>query len=339
VPADQGARAGVTALAEIVESVLANPGLRAKAEIALVGEVLGGTDWLGGPGDDGAVVSVGEARVVACGEAMFPPFVAADPHGAGFAAVLTNVNDLAAMGAEPLGIVDTVVGPEHVARAALAGMRAASELYDVPILGGHLTVHDGPPSISAFGVGSAPAPLSVTRAAAGQSLVVAAALDGEMRADFPFFPAFRARGKRCAGDVRLLAELARAGACVAAKDISMAGLVGSLAMLLECGGHGVTVDLGSVPVPAGVAWTRWLNCFPSFGFLLCVPPGREAECLDAFAARDLAAAVVGTLDDSGDLALRAGDERATVLRLDDFRVTGLPPTSARRRSLGSSEQN
>jgi hypothetical protein len=177
--------------------------------------------------------------------------------------------------------------------------------------------------VSAFGVGDAPAPLSVTRAEPGQSLVVAAALDGEMRPDFPFFPAFRARGDRCAGDVRLLGALARDGVCVAAKDISMAGLIGSLAMLLECDGLGVTVDLDAVPTPAGVPLTRWLNCFPSFGFLLCVPPGREDECLAAFAGRDLAAAVVGTLDDSGELAVRSGDERELVLRLDEFRVTGL----------------
>jgi selenophosphate synthetase-related protein len=316
-------------LAEIVESVLTNPGLRAKAEIGLVGEVLGpeatgGTDWLGGPGDDGAVVDAAGTRVVACGEAIFPPFVAADPHGAGFAAVLTNVNDLAAMGAVPLGIVDTVVASEPVARRVLAGIREASLLFDVPIVGGHLTVFDGAPAVSAFGVGHAEAPLSVTHARPGQSLVVAAALDGEMRPDFPYFPAFASRGDRCAGDVRLLGQLARDGVCVAAKDISMAGLVGSLAMLLECDGLGVTVDLDAVPTPAGVPLTRWLNCFPSFGFLLCVPQGREAECIAAFAERDLAAAVVGTLDDSGELALRRGDEQALVLRLDEFRVTGLP---------------
>ncbi len=322
--ADCGAPDGAVSLAELVASVLANPALAAKAEIGLVGEVLGGTDWLTGPGDDGAVLQMGGTGVVACGEALFPPFVAVDPRGAGFAAVLTNVNDLAAMGAEPLGIVDTLVATEAVAREALLGMRAASRLFDVPIIGGHLTIHDGPPALSAFGIGSTSAALSVTRARAGQSLVAAAALDGEMRPDFPYFPALRSRGTRCAGDVRLLPALARDGTVVAAKDISMAGLVGSLAMLLEQRGLGVTVDVDAVPAPAGVPLVRWLNCFPSYGFLLCVPPGREVGCLAAFAARDLAAAVVGTLDGSGEIALRRGTERATVLRRDELRVTGLP---------------
>lgn len=315
---------GPESLAGLVAAVLAHPGLTAKAELGLVGEVLGGSDWIGGPGDDGAVVAAGDTRVVACGEAILPGFVAADPHAAGFAAVLTNVDDLAAMGAVPLAVVDTVVGPEPLARAVLTGMREAGELFDVPIVGGHLTIHDGPPAVSAFGVGEAPVPLSVTRAAPGQSLVVAAALDGTMRPDFPFFPAYAARGRRCAGDVRLLAELAADGRAVAAKDVSMAGLVGSLAMLLEPTGLGVTVELDALPRPAGVPMRRWLTCFPSYAFLLCVPPGRERECLAAFAARELAAAVVGTLDGTGELALRRGPDRVTALRLDADRVTGLP---------------
>ena len=38
-----------------------------------------------------------------CGEAISPPFVAADPFGAGAAAVVTNVSDVRAMGGRPLG--------------------------------------------------------------------------------------------------------------------------------------------------------------------------------------------------------------------------------------------
>lgn len=321
-------------LSEIVASVLANPGLHGKAAIGSLlepgpGEDTGNadgasTDWITGPGDDGAVLDAGGTPVVACGEAILPAFVAADPRGAGFAAVLTNINDLAAMGALPLGIVDTVTGPEPLVRSVLAGIREACRLYRVPLVGGHLTLHDGPPSLSAFGIGHAPAPLSVTRAAPGQALVVAAALDGERRGDFPFFPAFRARGERCAGDVRLLAQLASDGVCVAAKDISMAGLLGSLAMLLECAGLGVTVNLDAVPTPAGVPMTWWLNCFPSFGFLLCVPPTQQERCLAAFAERDLAAAVVGTLDDSGQLSVSAGGETLPVLHVDDTAITGIP---------------
>jgi selenophosphate synthetase-related protein len=316
----------------LAAAVRAFPGLRNKAPIAMVAEVFGATDWLTGPGDDGALVG---GDLVVGGEAIAPGFVAHDPYGAGVAAVLANVNDLAAMGAVPLAIVDTVVASADVARLALEGMRYAAGLYDVPVVGGHLTLHDGPPAISAFGLGrltgaGAATVLSVTRAAAGQRLVVAAVTDGSMRADFPFFRSFDERDTRLAGDVRVLPEVAATGACVAAKDVSMAGLIGSLAMLLEANRLGVTVDLDALPAPAGVDLTRWLTCFPCFAFLLCVPAGREDDCLRPFHARGIEAAVVGTLDPTGRVAVASGGRIATVLDLAAETVTGLAGDDAAR---------
>lgn len=322
-PATAGARTG---LADLVASVRANPSLRAKSAIGLVREVFGDTDdWLTGPGDDGAGVSVAGTTVIACGEALWPPFVRRDPYGAGIAAVLANVNDVAAMGATPLGIVDTVVAEREVARRVLEGMRDACGLYDVPLLGGHLTEHPGEPAVSAFGLGEATRPLSVANAAPGQSLMVVCAVEGDLRADFPFFRSFRVRGERCAGDVRLLRQVADTGDCVAAKDISMAGLVGSLAMLLEHSRLGVTVDLSAVPRPDSVPLDVWLQCFPSFGFLLCAPSGREEALARPFLDRGLRAEVVGRLDHTGLLRLRDGDDEAVALDLNQDTVTGLRP--------------
>ena len=299
------------------------PGVRAKADIGLVAEVLGSGDWFAGPGDDGAVLPDGAGSVVVGGEAILPAFVAADPYGAGIAAVLTNVNDLAAMGARPVALLDTVVGTAEVTREVLRGMRWAAGRYDVPIVGGHLTRYDGPPALSAFGIGRAERVLSATAAAAGQVLVLGCCLDGAMRTDFPFFRSFEQRGDRLAGDVRLLAELAATGAAVAAKDVSMAGLVGSLAMLLEPGRLGVTVDLDTVPAPAGVPLADWLCCFPAFAFLLTCPPGRVEDCLAGFRARGLTAAALGELDDTGQVRLTYAGEAATVFDLAREGVTNL----------------
>ncbi|SNS71345.1 hypothetical protein SAMN05421812_101518 [Asanoa hainanensis] len=311
-------------LDEVVAAVRNNPAAQAKQAIRLVSEVLGDHSWVAGPGDDGAALDADGGTVIACGEALFPPFVRADPYGAGIAAVLANVNDVAAMGGLPLGIVDTVVGDEATARRALEGMRYAADLYRVPIVGGHLTISDGPPAISAFAVGSARAVLSTTRVRAGQDLVVAACLQGVMRADFPFFPSFEERGKDLADDVRLLHTIANAGHAAAAKDISMAGLVGSLAMLLEWGGFGATVDLDAVPAPPGVALSRWCTCFPCYGFLLTCEPATTDDCVRSFTARGLAAARVGAIDATGVIALRSGD------RVVD--VASAPATGLRRPS-------
>lgn len=310
-----------TDLAALVRS---HPGLRGKAAIGLVREVLGPTDWLTGPGDDAAVVAdCGGRTILAGGEALWPPLVAADPFGAGVAAVLTNVNDLAAMGARPKVILDTVIADASVAREVLGGIAYAARLYDVRVAGGHLTVRDGQPAVSAFGVGEAIAVLSTQHVAPGLDLMLACCLEGTMRADFPFFTSLEERGDRLAGDVLTLAATAEAGEAVAAKDVSMAGLVGSLAMLLESRGAGATVDLDALPRPARVDLGQWLVCFPAFAFLLCVPPERVEACAARFHARGLACARIATLDDTGLVRLRGGAEVATVLDLTKEPVTGL----------------
>ena len=322
--------AGLTArqqLDHVVAAVASNKSIAAKREIGLVSDAIGSSGFVEGPGDDGAAIAIGQTLGIVCGEALWPPFVAADPRGAGIAAVLANVNDVAAMGAVPLAIVDTIAADEGTAREILSGLAYASSLYRVPIVGGHLTITDGPPSLSAFALGQTDNVLSTTNVAAGQDLVVAACIEGSMNSEFPFFASFAERGASLGDDVRLLAQIARDDIAVAAKDISMAGLIGSLAMLLEWGSFGAELDLDILPTPRGVSLADWCTCFPCFGFLLCCEPSRTDECLEVFTSTGLAAAKVGSINDSGRVEILAGGERRVVLDLLEQTVTGLIRTS------------
>jgi hypothetical protein len=103
----------------------------------------------------------------------------------------------------------------------------------------------------------------------------------------------------------------------------MAGLLGSLAMLLEYGRLGACVDLDALPRPAGVPLPQWVVAFPAFSFLLCAPPERVADCRRPFLERGLSCEPVAVLDGSGELRVRLGDAEALVLDLTRDRVTGL----------------
>jgi selenophosphate synthetase-related protein len=319
---------GASELDEVARRFRDNAALRAKASIGVVSEVLGPTDWLTGPGDDAAALpSPGDGYLLAAGEAMWPPFVEADPFGAGVGAVVANVNDVAAMGGRPVGLVDTIVGPESVARAVLEGMHHASGLYGVPVVGGHLTVRDGPAAVSAFVLGRAEVPLASRNAAPGSDLLVTVALDGRMHERFPYFSALSSRADALAGDLELLPRAAERGWCLAAKDVSMAGVLGSLAMLLEASGSGVRMDLDRLPRPAGVSLPAWTEVFPSFGFLLCAVPAHADACIASFRDRGLACERVGVLDATGELRVRSGGQERTLLDLRHQAVTGLGRSS------------
>ena len=334
----------VHTLDALAATIRSAPGWQAKAHIAVVRERFGPSDWLRGPGDDGAIVSVGDEEVVACGEAILPAFVEHDPYGAGVAAVLTNVNDVAAMGAVPLAIVDTIVGPTETCRAVLDGLRFASELYDVPIVGGHLTNSDDRVALSAFAVGRCPGPvLSATRVAPGQQLALVACLEGRMRVRLPVLPVVRrARARARRGRSSARRSRRADGVVVAAKDVSMAGLFGSLAMLLEATRCGASIAVESVPVPDGVAFDAWAMCFPCFAFLVTMPLETEDRCRRAVEGRGLTYAPLGRIDGSGVLALTDGGDTATLIDLNADAVTGLRESDApsaraarRRRSPAS----
>jgi hypothetical protein len=59
----------------------------------------------------------------------------------------------------------------------------------------------------------------------------------------------------------------------AAKDVSMAGIAGTLGMLAEASGCAAVLDVARVPRPAGAAAGDWLSCFPGFAMITTGPQG------------------------------------------------------------------
>ena len=66
-------------------------------------------------------------------------------------------------------------------------------------------------------------------------------------------------------------------------------------MLAECSGVGVTIDVTRVPKPPAVPLDRWLQTFPSFGYLLAVAPTNLAALLACFRDRGIAADDIGNI--------------------------------------------
>ncbi len=308
---------------EVVAVVRRHAGVSGKGAIAQVCDFVGTGDPLHGPGDDGAVVELDGARAVVCGEAIAPAFVEQDPYGAGIAGVLANVNDVAAMGGVPTAIVNTVVGRDADVTEVLRGLSDAARMYDVPIVGGHLTRADASTSLSAFALGQVRSPLSMANVQPGQAVLFAACLDGTMRPDFPFFSSISQQAGTLARDVRLLAQVADAGLAVAAKDVSMAGAVGSLAMLLEFTRYGTRLDLRRMPIPADTDPLRWLVAFPTYAFWLTTPVDRAAECTAVFEQHGLVCAQVGQVTAASQLIVEDGDSEAVLMDLATETITGL----------------
>ncbi len=233
----------------------------------LAGLSLGGGGWVG---DDGAPVP-GSDLVAAC-DAIVPSLVEREPRWAGWCGVLVNVNDLAAMGATPVGLLDAV-GARSAAAAAevIAGLRDASQAYGVPVLGGH-TQLDVPAALSVTALGRAEHPVPAGGGRAGDRVALTVDLHGRWRPGHTGRQWDSTSSRRGEDLRRLLGTLVRTPSA-AAKDVSMAGLVGTLGMLAEASGCAAELEVALVPRPAAARVGDWLACFPGFGLLTADRPG------------------------------------------------------------------
>lgn len=247
-------------------------------------------------------------------EGFVADFVAADPWFAGYCGVMVNLSDVAAMGGEAIAIVDALWSDgESGAAPVLKGLRDAAERYGVPLVGGHSNLRAPDGQLAVAVLGRTEQPITSFDARPGDSVIVATDLRGRFRDPFPWWDASTdADPLRLREDLKLLPALANSRQVTSGKDISMAGVVGTAMMLAEASGVGMTIDLDALPKPDEVSLDRWLPAFPSFGFIVTARPDKAEAVIQSFASRDVACALVGTVETGSRLDILSQGTRACV---------------------------
>ncbi|ULQ47070.1 sll0787 family AIR synthase-like protein [Flagellatimonas centrodinii] len=303
-------------LNDLVAALREGNGVAHKRDIAAVVGALGiGGDSAIAVGDDcAAIAQPGAAgHLLLAIEGFIPHFVEADPWFAGWCGVMVNVSDVYAMGGRPTAIVNALWGrgDDRTGRL-LDGMRAAARCYQVPMVGGHSNLRCEEDQLAVAILGHATRLLTSFDARPGDRLLVALDLRGAYRPPFAHWNCTTdVDPARLRADLDLLPMLAEAGLCRSAKDISQAGVLGTLMMLMECSGVGARIAVDNVPRPPGVDPLRWLTTtFPSYGFVMAVNARHCDAVIRCFADRGLVCADVGCCDDSAQLHVeRAGASR------------------------------
>ncbi|HTZ01053.1 MAG TPA: sll0787 family AIR synthase-like protein [Xanthobacteraceae bacterium] len=303
------------ALREIVATLRQSRGIAAKRDIASVAARLAlSTDSPIAVGDDCAAIPDGEGYLLLAIEGFINEFVARDPWFAGWCGVMVNVSDVAAMGGRPLAVVDAMwADGDDKAAPLLAGLRAAAAAYGVPLVGGHTNLRTDRGQLAVAILGRARRLLTSFDARPRDRLIAAIDLRGAYREPFANWEAATdAPPARLRADLELLPAIAESGLAVAAKDISQGGVVGTAMMFAECSRLGVTIEIGRVPKPDTVALERWLQTFPSYGYLLAVSEGNVPAVLGRFEGRGIAAADCGVFTAEPRVMLRDGDRAETL---------------------------
>lgn len=244
-----------------------------------------------GLGDDAAILDVpAGARLVASTDTSYEGvhfrrdwlFL----HEVAWRATTASLSDLAAMAAQPLGLLVALTLPDPGELDDLAdGVADAARAAQCPIVGGDLT-HGDRLSLTITVLGTANRPLSRSGARPGDAVFVTGVLGGPAAAVRAMLrgagpePAHRARFARPAARIGEALWLAQRGA-TACIDISD-GLVPEAGHLAAASGVGLEVQLEQVPAMPGIEATTAATSGEEYELLLTAPPGLDAS---AFAAR------------------------------------------------------
>jgi len=246
-------------------------------------------------GDDAAAIKSGDEYLLLAGEGVYPPLLKSNPYLAGRTSVLTNVNDVYAMGGRPVAIVDVLISSDvETTGEVLRGVRDNASRYNVPVVGGHISQDASSASLAVFILGKAKKLLSSFNAQSGDDLVFITNSKGKFISGFNFWDSSSMMSSsEVMADLELVAETAEEGLSLAGKDVSMAGLIGSLLMLLECSSLGGEINIGTIPRPYEVPLAEWMLTFPSFGFILSVNPEKTPLVREKFTRAGLTCESIG----------------------------------------------
>ncbi|NJD20767.1 MAG: thiamine-phosphate kinase [Gemmatimonadetes bacterium] len=291
-------RADAVAAPEKDRQVRLGPG----GEFDLIRRFLGGggslrPEVLLGPGDDAAVLEGGWilSTDLTVEDVHFRRAWLTDEE-VGYRAAAAAVSDLAAMAAEPVGVLVSMAFPRDRGvdvEAVQRGVRAAAEGVGASVLGGDLSRSPGPLVLDLTVVGRPPAPVSRAGALPGDELWVTGRLGASgaavilWRAGQEPPARLRSAFARPTPRVEAALALARAGVLRALVDLSD-GLAGAAGHLAAAGRVRVVLERERIPLAEGVeavlgpagALEAALRGGEDYELCFASPPGRiDAETL------------------------------------------------------------
>ena len=281
-----------------------------------------------GFGDDASAIDIGnENLLLLAADGMWGKLMAADPYWAGYCSVLVNVNDIAAMGGKPVGMVNILsIANKDTCNEIMRGIKDGAEKFGVPMVGGH--VHPDTPydalDVSIAGITTRDALINSFDAQVGDKVIVAIDLDGKQHPKFTLnWDTTTHKDKKLVqSQIEVMHKIALENLVTSGKDISNPGILGTLGMLLESSQKGARVELEKIPRNPSVNWEEWLKSYPGSGFVLTAPDSRVNRCIELLEEVNITAKVVGDIITAKKLILTYKNQEKIVFDQDKNLIMG-----------------
>ena len=276
-------------------------------------------------GEDAGFYGLDNCEIVLTSDGVWHRVLEKDLYWGGFVSVLVNVHDVYAMGARPLMAVNVISARsvdelEEMKR----GMEDALRIFGVRMVKGHVHPDARVNAVDVAMVGIAEKGRIVRSSTArhGEKIIVAVDTLGKPHSSLPYnFDSTKKDPETLIRQFESMVRLAKEGLAGSGKDISNAGVLGTIAMLLETSGKGGWVDLERIPRPDDVGVLQWLKTYPACGFV--VTTENAGKVVGIFREHGLEAEVIGEVDDSGIFRLRMDGKEEVFFDFSRESVFGL----------------
>jgi len=269
-----------------------------------------------GLGEDSAAIGTdSDELVLLTTDAIVEDLCLQHPRAAGFNAVLANVMDIYAAGGTPTSFaVALSYSDSEIGEAILDGLIQGSHTFKVPIVRGHTN----PNSTSTYVVGSATGTVqknNILTAGGAESdniLVVLFDRTGQRGAHYQLgWDSVTDRtSENVVKRLSVMNDIAERNLITASKDVSVAGIAGTAAMMLEYSGMGGIIDLDAIDRarPQNIILEDWLRMYISLGFLVATTEENLPELKRVAKEHDLSACRIGNVDDTREVKLTMSGE-------------------------------
>lgn len=309
-------------LKKIVQEIRSYPGVTRKRIIPDVVKyfpIAEESNVIAAQGEDAAVIEFGENALLLAADGIMEDLMNKNAFWAGYCSVLVNVNDIAAMGGIPLGMVSVIsMRKGEVLSRVLEGIREGINKFGVPMVGGHThpDCEYNSVDVAILGYVRKEDVILSSTAQEGDTIIFALDTQGSFTSKIPYsWDSTSNKNPEYVQDqVKAMNILAEKKLLTAAKDISNPGSLGTLGMLLETSRKGGEVDLSLIPKPKDVDFIQWLKAYQGCGFVATCSKENIKGIMDIFEGVSLSSACVGEI--TGDSILKITDGKESEILFD-----------------------
>ena len=279
-------------------------------------------------GDDAAVIPWEKGFLLLAADGIMTRLLINEPYAAGKASVMVTVNDIYSMGGRPLAMVNVLAsGDEDHRKKVVEGIKKGCEKLRVPMVGGHLhpDTPGNSPSLAVAILGYANKLLRSHLAKAGEDIILAVDLKGDKgcQSVVSWDANSGKTPKELLHRLEALPIIAEKGLAQTCKDVSNAGILGTISIMMENSNKGAIIEVPSLPKPPEIELSEWLVCFQSFGFVLSVSPKQSEAVIALFREREITAAIIGKVTEQPTIVLKNGLESKVLFNFRKDKITGI----------------